>query len=339
MTSKSQFFDEFSEYMESLSISSGKVIILGDFNFHMEDNANTDAIHVMNLIQSYGFIQHVEEPTHEKGHMLDLVMSRLDDKVVRSTHVSSPISDHCAIHCRLDLRKANLPRKTLTYRQLKKMDVNSFKDDLSQLPLLTNPPDTLDELLAEYDTQITGLLDKHAPLKTKTQTLRPHTPWFNEDIYNLKKQRRKAELQWRKSHLEEERQIYCNFRDSFNAHVIKAKTAHFNNKVEDCGSDQKALFRVVNQLLGKNSELKLPSHDTVEDILDKFGNFFSSKIQKIRQDLDREPQESTGLILPSGAYSADALSTLKPVSTDSIIKLVKNAPTKSLAWTLYHYGS
>ena len=280
------------------------------------------------LIQSCGFTQHVKGATHTRGHMLDIVMSRPEDKIVRAVSISSPISDHYSLHCRLDLRKVHLPQRTTSYRQFKSMDIDSFRSDLSKLPIVTGTPDTLDTLLYQYDTQITALLEKHAPLKSKTVTVRPYTPWFNEDVYSLKKQRRKAEHHWRKSGLEVHRQIYCNLRDKFNACVKEAKVAFFNEKVTACGSDQKALFRVVNQLLGKNNEVKLPSYDTVEEVLEKFGNFFTSKITKIREDLDSQPLP-TKPIIPLGAFSTASLTSFKPVSSEDIIKLVKKAPTKS----------
>jgi hypothetical protein len=70
------------------------------------------------------------------------------------------------------------------------------------------------------------------------------------------------------------RDIYCTSRNKANAMIRDAKTIYYNQKVNDCGSDQKALFKIVKQLLGQQSKLILPLHDDIDEILEKFNTFF-----------------------------------------------------------------
>ena len=44
-----------------------------------------------------------------------------------------------------------------------------------------------------FNKTLTDLLDKFAPLKTRTMINRPKVPWFNDDIKQLKRQRRPLE--------------------------------------------------------------------------------------------------------------------------------------------------
>ena len=48
-----------------------------------------------------------------------------------------------------------------------------------------------------YNNTLLDLLNKHAPVKHKTITLRPAVPWINNNIKMLIRKRRAAERQWR----------------------------------------------------------------------------------------------------------------------------------------------
>jgi hypothetical protein len=317
--------------MESLAVASGKVIIIGDFNFPMEQES-VDSVKLSELLQSTGFSQHVRDPTHVSQHMLDLVISRPDDKLISSTTVSSLITDHHAVHCKLNTHKPCLPEKTITCRSYKKVDREELSKDLNDMSIIQSPAKNLDELIDQYNSDILHVINKHAPEKTKTVTLRPHSPWYNDEIHNSKKQRRKAETTWRQSGLEIHRQIYCQARDATNSLIYEAKTKFFNNKIVDCGTDQKALFRIVKQLLGKDNQLKLPSHNSVEELLEQFSGYFTSKIHTIRSNLDKDvvtdDRPSSVLPLP-GNVSSVQLQNYEKLTIDEIKKVIRKSPTKS----------
>ena len=71
----SEFLSEFSEFLSNLVLSTDKVIIVGDFNIHVDvdnDSLNTAFI---SLLDSIGFSQCVNKPTHCHNHTLDLVLT------------------------------------------------------------------------------------------------------------------------------------------------------------------------------------------------------------------------------------------------------------------------
>ena len=72
--STSVFFDEFSDYLESLLLCKEQLIITGDFNIHI-DKGHQDPIssHFLNLLESFNLQQHVTIPTHLHSHILDLI--------------------------------------------------------------------------------------------------------------------------------------------------------------------------------------------------------------------------------------------------------------------------
>lgn len=63
------FLKEFSTYMESVLHTAGHLLIVGDFNIHVDDSTDCEAAKFTDLIFSLGLKQHVQEPTHEKGHL------------------------------------------------------------------------------------------------------------------------------------------------------------------------------------------------------------------------------------------------------------------------------
>ena len=62
------FLEDFASLLEQLVPISGNLLIVGDFNFHLDDSNNTDATKLHNLLESFNLKQHVATPTHPRGH-------------------------------------------------------------------------------------------------------------------------------------------------------------------------------------------------------------------------------------------------------------------------------
>ena len=75
----------------------------------------------MELIDSVNIIQHVQEPMHIDGRIIDL-FTRADNHGITSTRILSLLSDHFWINCVVDLVKLSAPRKSITYRKYKSTD-------------------------------------------------------------------------------------------------------------------------------------------------------------------------------------------------------------------------
>ena len=51
----------------------GNLLIVGDFNLHLDDQNDPRATKFLNLIELHGIAQLVQEPTHKTKHILDLI--------------------------------------------------------------------------------------------------------------------------------------------------------------------------------------------------------------------------------------------------------------------------
>ena len=89
------FYEAFSEYLEKLSCASGKVIILGDLNiyFWIQVVLHTNGLWIFLKLD---FVQHIDKPTHNSGHLLDYIITRKGSSGVSNLYVSYFISDHRA---------------------------------------------------------------------------------------------------------------------------------------------------------------------------------------------------------------------------------------------------
>ena len=120
------FLKEFADLMESVILSKERLLVLGDFNIHVDVPNDIDAVKFLDLLESLGLEQHVTEPTHIFGHTLDLVITRcvskcnLTETLLGSTPRSCRyLSYHWAVRCSIRINKPAPQAKRVTYGKSK----------------------------------------------------------------------------------------------------------------------------------------------------------------------------------------------------------------------------
>jgi hypothetical protein len=172
-----KFLSDFSDYLKILSSGAGKLLILGDFNINVDDNVCSIGRKFLATLDSFGVCQHVSTLTHVSGHLLDLVLSRLADNFVMHCYTSDLISEQFAVHTLVKVHQLLRPQKAVVLRTLKSVDREAFVSDLLASSIFTDPENDTASLLAQYNTDVRAVLDKHASLITKRLTVRPDNPW------------------------------------------------------------------------------------------------------------------------------------------------------------------
>ena len=124
------FYEEFSEYLEKLSCASGKVIILGDFNINFWDTSGFAYKRFVDILETFDFVQHIDKPTHNSGHLLDYIITRRDNSGVSNLYLSDFISDHRALHVSITCSRAHPERKQIEVRSLKRIQCDVLEADL-----------------------------------------------------------------------------------------------------------------------------------------------------------------------------------------------------------------
>ena len=102
--------------------------------------------------------------TYQNGHLLDYVITRRDSDFASNFSIADKISDHMALHVSLACQRPHPERKEVYVRALRRVNNDSLEADLACLNIDIECDD-VNVVVAQYDTSLSRLLDKHAPLK------------------------------------------------------------------------------------------------------------------------------------------------------------------------------
>lgn len=142
----SSFLCDLTDFLTQLFAISPSILLLGDFNFHMDNSNSKPASDFLDLLHCYNFIQHVNFPTHNHGHILDLVCTSSGLSVHNLSSQNLHLSDHLAINLDIGI-PLPIPKakRTISFRNLKSVSPAIFSGSLatklshSSPPLSTNP--------------------------------------------------------------------------------------------------------------------------------------------------------------------------------------------------------
>ena len=176
----------------------------------------------------------------------------------------------------------------IQYRKLQSIDVDLLRKDIQSSAYLNDTTDSLDELTERYLSELSELINVHAPLITRTVTLRPHAPWYNEELRDAKQLRRQVERKWRHTKLQADINAYRRQCGIIAKPLSTAKIEHYSNKVEMCKNDPKSLFQLTNSLHVNQQEKKLPDSDDDQTLSNQFNDFFHNNIARIRAHLNTD---------------------------------------------------
>ncbi len=96
------FIKEFVDFLSELVLAADKVLIVGDFNIHVDNEKDTLGSAFIDILNSIGVRQHMSGPTHCRNHTLDLILSHgIDVNGVEILQQSNDISDHYLVLCRV----------------------------------------------------------------------------------------------------------------------------------------------------------------------------------------------------------------------------------------------
>ncbi len=122
------------------------------------------------------------------------MVTRLDEALISDLTIYDPlISDHEVIIFSYAADKPRPVKKTINYRSLKKIDFVKFCDDVNVSLICTAPPEGVAELASTYNSELTRILNDHAPLKSKLIHDQVNCNWYTNELGDLKHPHRKLE--------------------------------------------------------------------------------------------------------------------------------------------------
>ena len=280
----SLFYSEFSDLLDFINLKTN-VMLIGDFNVHFDERDHTVTRKITDLLDVHDLVQLVTVPTHQHGHTLDALVVRASDSLVCDVSVQDKlVSDHFFVSCKLKLAPVKQEKRQLSSRNIRGIDRCLLKDDV--VSAFSDFPhcDDADFMTDCYNTTMKDILDRHAPLVTRSVNARPRAPWHNPSLRTAKQERRRAERKWRSTGLEVHRQIYQQNKIKVRKMVHELKTDYINSKIDN-SSSSKELFKISSDLLGRSGHSSLPDLPKHE-ISDAFAGFFETKISNLREKID-----------------------------------------------------
>ena len=145
--------------LERLVSLPGKLLVTGDFNFHINNPFDNTARQFLDLLNCFNLhVLNTVSPTHKNNNILDLIIVRTDELTALNPSVNDPvISDHFAVHCNLPIGKPQNPKMVSTTRSLHNINLQSFVQDITSSTLFNSPSSDLTELCDQYNNDLSWI--------------------------------------------------------------------------------------------------------------------------------------------------------------------------------------
>ena len=313
----SEFISEFSDLLETYAVLNEYFVIAGDVNIHTETDESSSR-KFLDLLDLYDLRQHVVGPTHIMGHTIDVIITPNKESFVTDIAINHiDLSHHFLIDFKITAQVITNSTKHIKYRTVKNIDSTAFCKDLTDKFQASPATKNMAEKVENYNSALSEVLDKHAPIKTKQIKVVATAPWFDVEYISLRKQRRKAEKKFRKSKSQEDKDVYINLRKQTTELAKDKKLSYVTKKLNE--GTAKTLYSVVNNLIDNNKEIVLPSAESDKELADGFLQFFKQKIAKIRSNFP------VGCSNTSAAHpnpNIQPLSTFEPTNPEELRKIV-----------------
>lgn len=98
-----------------------------------------------------------------------------------------------------------------------------------------------------------------------------------------------------------------------------AKTKYYTELILDCEGNSKKLSGVVNSLCKERSVNLIPPHTSPLQLADDFGDFFCSKISRIREDIASSSVPSINISVPSPVVKLETFALVSEYTVRKII--------------------
>ena len=179
--------DELVQFLESLCTLCLKecksMYVLGDLNVNMlsETHMLTDTLNVLNMrnvIIEPTCYKSIESPT-----LIDVILTNTPRRLAGTINVSLGISDfHNLIGAATKMGLPNVAPKTVVYRSMKNFDEAAYVGDVEQAPFsVAELFEDIDDKMWYFETLLGGIIDAHAPIKTK-KVKGNRVPYMNSEL-------------------------------------------------------------------------------------------------------------------------------------------------------------
>lgn len=148
---------------------------MGDFNIHIDNPKDGSAKELFYILDNFELSQHVTEPTHNKGHILDLIISKgLNISEVVVTDVA--FSDHYCVFFKMAISTgtSKITTEVIRKRCINENTCTLFTQDF--IPTSALPSVSVNDLVHSFSSKAMNIMDNTAPMKVKVVSGKKKTP-------------------------------------------------------------------------------------------------------------------------------------------------------------------
>jgi exonuclease III len=322
----STFFTEFENLLTHYILIKDELLIIGDFNFHMNKPDRPNVKRMIETLDTFDLIQHVTNPTHKLGNTLDLIITKKDTKLL-SHKVDEMLSDHNVLLMNINIQKPPWPVKYVNHRKLKLVEIKQIKNDIiklnNKIVYISDP----NNLVSLYNKELTNILDKHAPMKKIKITIRNKTPWTSDEIRPDKTFKLKLERKWLRTKLTIDEQNYKRQRNKFNALLRDIRSKRLTKDINENRNDLRRVHQIIGNAMYLNDEKNLHHDQTGIDLPEEFINHFHDKTNNIRNTLDEEDKSRKIFTLELPLFKTE-FNNFKELTQEQVKGMVFKSPNK-----------
>ena len=124
------FINDMLEYMGNNITDKSKLLLLGDFNIHINKLHDDEAVTFGDFLSSFGLQNHILFHTHKSQNTLDLVITHESIDIVSNFTQGEMISDNFAVHFNMHIPSKLRCKRIIKFRKVKEIDASSFATGL-----------------------------------------------------------------------------------------------------------------------------------------------------------------------------------------------------------------
>jgi hypothetical protein len=327
---KSLFFSEVRDVMDRLATFVDPTFLVGDLNVRLDRPSDPHAVMLVDDLASYGFANHVTSSTHDRGGLLDVVVTRNDLPPPSVDVIDVDLSDHCLLRWQAPLVRPCPSYTTVTNRPWNRLDPVQFQAELASSSLCR--PDAwtdcgIDDMARMYDEELTAILDRLIPVRTMTSRRRVSDPWFDDDCRVAKRCVRLFERDARRvcrndpdnvAAVKAATDAWYQRRREYRALLREKREEFWKAKIDAEHSAPRQLWQSVNTLMGRG---RAPVSTPIG--ADEAHKFFDEKVAGVRASTDGAPPPSF-TTAPASCRFVD----FRRLSTEDVVAAVRLLPDK-----------
>ena len=310
--SKNEFIEELSDLIETFE-DTRNLVLCGDFNLHIDNQNDTYVKRFTDILENNDLINKVNSPTSIGNHIIDLVIHNKRGGIASNIEIEpecliSPT--HKLITFEIDTKKTENIKKKIIYRNKDNFDAKNFIDECTNEISRMNMNCECEERSHQREQICVSchtekskkiMLTKYnerCPENEKTITVRERAKWYNSELNEVKKQKRKMEYKWKRNKTIENWNNFKKTRNEYNKLIEVNKKRYYNGTFQK-EKNSKELHKNLEELLGLKKEKILPENmKDRKTLANEFVNFFENKVEKICIEIARE----STTICPSMPY-------------------------------------